>query len=452
MNPEIKKLILETLNKLNYDSNDEELIKYLYEKGNKAINIIENGNYSLEEIKKIMIENIPTLIEEYVRFSNSISEKSQSITAFGTSINYQLIDLFEIANTSSTSEEFENKKKVYLKKQPRQFQGLEESTYDEIKNIFSNVIKNCDCITPEAEAKMTLTFKDGVSLFAENGVFNYEVFDFEYFDKIVDFAKNNNMKVRLHTLLWHKHFPKVLENCSREECLHVLDLYFSVLSKKYGEKIFSSVDVINEICSDIASKEFKDGKILRDSPWKDKLGEKYYIDVLKLARKHFPNNCLVYNEYDEINDTKRNNMISIIEEVKREEEKSVVKLLDAIGLQSHYHEYTTDEEIKKTYYELSKLGKHIQITELDIAKITNNDDEQVNRIARTVLDCASTYGINYITCWGPSGKVSWKSRKVRTFLNVDGTIDQNIKKIINTYSMRKKIYIYENLEHNSVKL
>ncbi len=283
---------------------------------------------------------------------------------------------------------------------------------------------------------MTLTVRDNLPLFINKGKINEKIFNFSYFDKIVNFATENNMQIRLHTLVWHKHFPKILESCNREQCLQFLDTYFYNITNRYSEKIFSSIDVLNEICSDINSEEFKNGEILRRSPWKDKLGNKYYLDILKLARKYFPYSNLVYNEYDEINEKKRQNMISIVNEIKLEESISETELLNSIGLQSHYHEYTKDEEIKKAYKELSSLNKSLQISELDITKINSNDDIQINRITGTILECAISFDVDYITCWGPSSKISWQSNKVRTFLDKKGNIDKSFKKFVNAYSMK----------------
>lgn len=438
MNQEIKKLIVDILNKLNYDTTDEELYKYLYEKGIKAINKIEKENYSLEKIKSLLIQNIPIMMKEYNRLSTTIKNKSNQETKFGVSINYQLIELIELAKLSSSSTDFLNMKNDYLKKQTKIFPGLKECTYEEILNINNNIINNCDVITPEIEAKMSLTVKENKPLLDKTGQINNEIFDFTYLDKIVKFANDNEMQIRFHTLLWHQHFPKLLKSCTKEQCLKFLDSYFSAIANKYDETIFSSIDVINEMCADINSNEFKAGKILRDSPWKQILGESYYIDVLKLARKHFPNSNLVYNEYDETNSKKRKNMISLIKAIKLEEDKLGVTLLDSIGLQSHYNEFTSDEEIKQTYNDLSKLGKKLQISEFDITEINSQNDVQVNRVTRTVLDCAATANVDYLTCWGPSSKISWKSNKVKTLLDDSGNMDKSFQKLANTYSMKYK--------------
>ena len=90
-----------------------------------------------------------------------------------------------------------------------------------------------------------------------------------------------------------------------------------------------------------------------------------------------------YNEYDETN--KQKNIISIINNIKSEEKILGIKLLDSFGLHSHYHEYLTDEAIKEAYADLIQTEKKLQVSELDMIKLSENNDTQINRIARTVL-------------------------------------------------------------------
>ncbi len=83
MNNKIKQLIIDILNTLNIN---------IYMKKKKKLKKIENKNYS---------SNI----------RNNITTK------FGTSINYQIIDLIEIFKASKTSKEFLQNKKTYFKSQ-----------------------------------------------------------------------------------------------------------------------------------------------------------------------------------------------------------------------------------------------------------------------------------------------------------------------------------------------
>lgn len=444
MENEIKRLIFDAINQLNYDNSDEELYKYLCEKGFKAITKFQNNHYSIDEMRRLLLDNIPHMMTEYQRLKQAMDKKTEEITMLGSSLNYQLIELFEIANQVANEDQYEKLKKQFLSSQPIIFPGIEECNYEQACIIFKNIICNCDVITPEAEAKMSLTVRSDLPLFDENGFINPEIFDFSYLDKVVTFAQKYNMKIRLHTLVWHKHFPTLLKDCSKEQVFQFLNKYFSIIVDRYGEKLFSTIDVLNEICVDVHSDEFLQGDVLRNSPWKDKLGDDYYLEILKLARKHFPTSKLAYNEYDETNQEKRNRMIQIIEKIKTEEQLCGTTLLDSIGLQSHYHEFTSDEDIKQAYHDLSEVNKELQVSELDIIKIDENSDIQTNRVVRTVLDCACSYGVNNFTCWGPTSIISWKSGKVRTLLDDYGNFDSSFEKLVRVYSQKSKQLVSSN--------
>ena len=266
-----------------------------------------------------------------------------------------------------------------------------------------------------------------------DGKINEEIFDFTYLEKIANFARENNMKLRLHNIVWHSQFPSFLTNATKEETLLFLDTYMRKLNEFFGDVVYT-VDVLNEIASDTPD------KILRDSPWKDKLGEEYYIDILKIAKKNFKNIPLAYNDYGEERPEKRKNVIEIVNRIKNVEQRETRALLDVLGIQSHYSSKTKDSDIKEAYQDYSKLGKELQVSELDV---TNNGEEknidfQTNRVFRTVVSTAAKYGIKLMNVWGVSSKISWKSKKVNCFLDSKGNKSVYSKKMLNCYSNKFK--------------
>ena len=313
------------------------------------------------------------------------------------------------------------------------FPGLKDISYEDTIKIYSNLVNDVDCITPEWAGKMRCIVDTRKPLFKDNSI-NMDIFNFEYLDKLAEFARNNNMKLRMHNIIWHKDFRPFLENASKEQIYFFLDTYIRELSNRYSD-VFCSIDILNEIASDTPD------KMLRDSKWKDKLGEDYYINILKLAKKHFPNTDLYYNEYGEERPEKRKNTIEIIKNIQKVENEEGIVLLDGIGIQSHYSTMTTDESIKEAYSDYSKLGKKLQITELDVSNNGEQQDfnYQTNRVFRTVLDCATTYGVQLFNVWGISSKISWKSGRIDNYLDCNNNVSKYSKKIINTYSKREKL-------------
>ena len=111
-----------------------------------------------------------------------------------------------------------------------------------------------------------------------------------------------------------------------------------------------------------------------------------------------------------------------------------------MGIQSHYSVQTPDQSIKEAYADFVKLGKKLQVTEFDVSNKGNQNEfnYQTNRVFRTVLDCAATFGIDLFNIWGVSSKISWKSGKVDNFLDKNGNISKYSSKVIETYSEKKK--------------
>ncbi len=320
-------------------SNDEEYESYLYEKINKAYEIeIKKGideKIFIEMIKK----EIPHFISEYERLKENVLLTShENNTYIGTSINFELIDLFRISKECNSNEEFVKERNSYFKRlsldsrfQPIEnfiFPGLSDITLDEIKKIEENLIKNIDCITPEWAGKMRVCIDITKPLIVE-GKINEEIFNFDLLDKTANFARQNGMSMRMHNIIWHKDFRPIFENASKKEILLFLDVYTKKIYERYGDILYS-VDVLNEIVSD------NPDEALRESPWKDKLGDAYYIDVLRIAKKNFGNIPLFYNEYGEERESKRNNILKVINKIKEVEKQEGITLLDGIGIQSHY--------------------------------------------------------------------------------------------------------------------
>ena len=359
-----------------------------------------------------------------------MEEKSRRL---GTTLNYQIIDLFEIAESCKDFCEFENKKEEYFKTVKEPINGIEKVSFLEIMNIKSNIVERCKLITPEGEGKLKFLLKEnGENLFDGDKFVKKDIFNFEYLDKVINFAKKNNMKVRFHTVVWHESFPDILNSANKKQTLSFLGAFMDEIVSRYGEEIFYSVDVLNEIAAD------KDTvPTLRDSKWKDKLGDEYFIDVLNLAREKFPNTNLAYNEYDEWDEKKREKMIRIISIIKEHEKKTGKKLLDSIGLQNHYIDKLSLESIREGYKKLYATGKKVEVTELDIIK-TGKSEEEFKNFISNILKSAKSSEVENFTFWGPSSNVSWKRGEVSTFLDGRGNLEESMIEIVNEYAKKEK--------------
>lgn len=450
------KNIREVLNKLyvelNVDPSDEEYTRYLEEKIKKVFDYVDENEVEDEVIIDKIKELYPSFIEEYQRMKSNIDRKTESLDSnFGISICYQLIELFERANICSNNDEFIKLRDEYfdtLRKDPKLeghnpiFYGLENITYEDTLKIYDNVIKNVDCITPEMEGKMRFTIKKDAPIIV-NGEVNKDAFDFSYLDIVAEFARKNNMQMRMHNIIWHNDFLENFKDLSPEEIYKFLDVYMKEISDRYSDVLYS-VDVLNEIASN------NEGEVLRDSPWKNKLGDNYFIEVLKIAKNTFKNIDLYYNDYGEQHKDKRDNIMNVVKMIKEVEEEEGITLLDGIALQSHYSVQTTDNEIKDAYRDLMTLGKKLQVSELDVTNKNEKPDYdyQVNRVFRTVLDCATSCNLDLVNIWGVSSNISWKSGHVNDFLDKNNDISKYSNKIVNAYSKKRKLSRTNNINQS----
>lgn len=390
----------------------------------------------------------------------------------GGSICFQLIDIFEIMDDKSLTKD-EIVKKVYEYQKSLTTEGtgikinndffvfgnIHKMDYDSLVNVKKYVEENLSSITCEAEMKMG-------SIIAGYDKENHDIkYNFKFADKVYNYAINSGKDVRGHTLVWHKFEPKEVLNAYIEDRIGcTLDEYkekypdeffkkrkeitkefLGSYMKKIGERYPDCYcfDVLNEIVPDVqgdsvSKEEREDG--IRHSMWYEYLGEEYYIDVLELARQNLSKETkLFYNEYGEEYSEKRKAIISLIEKIKRYEEKENRVLLDGVGLQSHYDLSITEEEIEKIYSDFVKTGKEIQVTEIDISSGMTNDgrkvefDEKVfESIWNKEFECVEKYGIKSFTGWGICDDLNWKSNQgiPITMVDKNGNVKEFAKPFI----------------------
>jgi len=154
------------------------------------------------------------------------------------------------------------------------------------------IIKHFNSLTAENEMKFE-------SLQAEEGTFT-----FDQADQLLSFANEYGKKVRGHTLVWHNQTPDwVFTNkngnpIDRYTLLERMKTHISTVMERYKGQIYSW-DVVNEAVSDSGD------NLLRDSKWKDIVGEDFIDKAFEYAHLADPNALLFYNDYNESNPEKR---------------------------------------------------------------------------------------------------------------------------------------------------
>lgn len=241
---------------------------------------------------------------------------------------------------------------------------------------------------------------------------------------ILEFAKENNLSMRGHTLVWYSQTPSWIfyedfdeskNLVTRDEMLERMETFirktFGLIDELGYTDLFYAYDVVNEAV-------MEDGR-MRDCLWKDTIGDDYVWYAFYYANKYAPESIdLYYNDYNE--QLKTSALIRFAETLVDENGNYLV---DGIGLQAHL--YTQDSLITyfKTFDKLSAAGFKVEITELDVGLGSwNNPLEPTEENLKKQGDfyCAllkevfkrvdeGTLNMDAVTFWGFMDTASWRS-------------------------------------------
>ena len=188
-------------------------------------------------------------------------------------------------------------------------------------------------------------------------------YNFAGADAYLDFAKKHRMDVIGHTLVWHSQTPAWVfqgpggQPASRELLLERMRDHIHTVAGRYKGRI-KGWDVVNEAIADGGN----DAPVLRDSPWKRILGDRFLDHAFRFAREADPEAELYYNDYGLFHRAKRARTIEMLRGLLA---RGVP--IDGVGMQGHYHlDSPAIAEIELAIQEFAALGLRVMITELDI--------------------------------------------------------------------------------------
>jgi endo-1,4-beta-xylanase len=235
-------------------------------------------------------------------------------------------------------------------------------------------------------------------------------FDFTEADKLMDFAKSANMKVRGHTLVWFNALPTWLiqEKFSPEELKGILEKHIKTTVGHFQQKYPGSIvawDVVNEALDD-------DRRLRSDMLWR-KISdnpEEYIRLAFQWAHEAAPNVKLFYNDYgaEEING-KSDAIYNLIQRLKQKGTP-----IHGIGMQMHMskNQSVDWESIRKNMKRFAALGLEIHFTEVDY-KVENKDlknpevlKKQAEAYAQAISLCKREPKCTAFVTWGFTDKYS----------------------------------------------
>jgi endo-1,4-beta-xylanase len=237
-------------------------------------------------------------------------------------------------------------------------------------------------------------------------------YQFEGADALIQFATENKLQKRGHTLVWNENAPAWLLKKSSVQTLKIMDEHIDKVAARYKGKI-DVWDVVNEPFW--PGHNAKGG--FRKGVWYDKLGTDYIARALIRTAKIDPNAQLAINEAhtersDELGMAIRAGIIRLIDDLQH---KGVP--LHAIGLQGHLQPQfaSNDKGFVEFLQQIEARKLDIHITELDIddssyvGSVSERDKQSALRIYDFLSHVLSVKNVKMIISWQLSDRYSWYS-------------------------------------------
>ena len=258
---------------------------------------------------------------------------------------------------------------------------------------------------------------------------------------ILDFARDNNIPVRGHVLVWHQQTPLWFfkenydedgEWVSKEKMLKRMENYiknvFTAVKAEYPDVDFYAWDVVNECFTDGGSPRSAGFPAQENnyeaSPWVKIFGDNSFIKpAFVYAKKYAPEGTkLYYNDFNEYMQ-KSDAIVKLAEDIN-----SDGHYIDGIGMQSHLNvtnngtndPFPSVSMYKSALEKYSKTGLDIQITELD-ATVDDARYELQAQYYSDIFDAIVEYKdyVSAVVVWGTTDDQSWRASKDPLLFNKD---------------------------------
>ncbi len=245
-------------------------------------------------------------------------------------------------------------------------------------------------------------------------------YDFAAADALVDFAVARGIKVRGHTLMWHRQMPDWLfkdgaASVSRPVLIARVERYIADVVHHFKGRVFAW-DVLNEAVAVDEPGTEVDANGLRLSELRKIIGPEYIEIVFRAAAKADPDALLFYNDYE----TQSPKKVAMISRLVRELKAKGVKI-DGIGHQAHCGAgHPSVAEFERAIDAYAKLGVTQHVTELDIALNEGLMDNRVTGATPALLERqAKRYGelvglflrkraqVTAVLVWGIGDAFTW---------------------------------------------
>ncbi|MBC3765488.1 endo-1,4-beta-xylanase [Neptunicella marina] len=265
-------------------------------------------------------------------------------------------------------------------------------------------------------------------------------FDFALADKMVAFAKSNQMQMRGHALVWHRQTPQWVffdetdNKRSKDQVLAIMKNHIDNVVGHFKGKV-DYWDVVNEaIMDDGSMRTENESADDQKSWWYGTIGKDYIAAAFHYAHAADPNAKLYYNDYYNYIPARQQAIYDLLKSLL---EQGVP--IDGVGLQAHLNTIPSDDPNHQSYYQsienlekaiqlYASLGLDVQITELDVSLYIGGhkyeksdfytadtipaelDEKQAQRYADLfAMFRRNSQHISNVTFWGIADDNTWLS-------------------------------------------
>lgn len=297
---------------------------------------------------------------------------------------------------------------------------------------FNGVITdNFNSITCENETKPDFVLDAAASRAGLPDTYTSPRFNFAQAKKAADYAVKNNMKMRLHPLVWHAQTPAWFFTedytdggalVSRDVMLARMESYIKTVLEYFKDNypgLIYAVDVVNEAFDTGVGDA--NGIRMQENRWYDTVGPDYVYYAFKYAREYAAEDMkLFYNDYACM--WKTDLMINNLAQIKDE------GLIDGIGMQSHLAATDSVTQFLRAAEKFCGAGYELQLTELDVGVKSDSESEFKTQgkfygdlMSGLIKLIKKGANITSVTVWGISDGNTWRAGEYPLLFNADLT-------------------------------
>ncbi|MCM1246245.1 MAG: endo-1,4-beta-xylanase [Roseburia sp.] len=270
--------------------------------------------------------------------------------------------------------------------------------------------------------------------------------NFSNMDNILKIAKENGLKVRVHSPFWHQQNPQFFftkgyadnseeytdaETMYTREEMYVRTLLEHIFNSGYGD-VVSAYDVVNEYLNMKNEGEtyvnywkyIFGTEVDTNSPYVKKAFVVAHDELVKNNRTDI---ALIYNDYNTY--LRPQKVVELINNINAQDAMNPdgTKVCNGIGMQSHINGQKDEDKFEDALIAFREAGFEIQITELDVTNTGTVTSTTSAETKQTVWEKnAETYGklmeavlrqkaaganITSLTIWGTTDATSWRAEK-----------------------------------------